>query len=305
MHREKNGSLTSEIVHADMLADLQASRNIHIEDCNRVCLALGPYRNLTTLTASALFLHPNCQVLNHARDRIFNAPDINFLSSYSQVRFNNFIKYAILISGKGERGKHGGSITFSHAFDPQHEMADIFQKTGLNLIKNKINCLFWKESLTISNHIRDHLENLETMLYQEQRLVFLLPIRNPLDCAISNLHSGHASRFRIENSQQSIHTCILAILDEINWFLSHQEKYSDRFFHYFAHTIDKDMLKTLANFLILSHDEEWIANALRVMVVKSSYEHEDSILQFYRKSVEIIFAGKPWAQQQLLKFIPR
>ena len=35
-----------------------------------VGLILGPYRNLTTLTASVLSLHPECQALNHAGPRL-------------------------------------------------------------------------------------------------------------------------------------------------------------------------------------------------------------------------------------------
>ena len=35
-------------------ADLAASRGVDISACKSVCLALGPYRNLTTLTAATL-----------------------------------------------------------------------------------------------------------------------------------------------------------------------------------------------------------------------------------------------------------
>ncbi|MHB8529324.1 MAG: hypothetical protein ACYC8V_07420, partial [Caulobacteraceae bacterium] len=41
-----------------------------VDGVRRTAVILGPYRNLTTLTASVLALHPQCQVLNHASDRI-------------------------------------------------------------------------------------------------------------------------------------------------------------------------------------------------------------------------------------------
>ena len=63
--------------------DLRTSRYLDIQDIESVCLTLGPYRNLTTLTASVLFLHPNCQVLNHAGIRIYGNRQIDFLWDYN------------------------------------------------------------------------------------------------------------------------------------------------------------------------------------------------------------------------------
>lgn len=53
-----------------------------IQDVRAVCLALGPYRNLTTLTASVIALHPNCQVLNHGWSRVAGKGKLNFLTDY-------------------------------------------------------------------------------------------------------------------------------------------------------------------------------------------------------------------------------
>ncbi|QVL53511.1 MAG: hypothetical protein KFB97_03780 [Cyanobium sp. M30B3] len=287
---------------AEVYADLQASCDINIDSCKRVCLILGPYRNLTTLTASTLFLHPNCQVLNHARDRVFRVPQVNFLSSYSLETFERFIKYAILISGKGQRGKHGGSITFSHAFDPQYGMSEVFNKKGFELIKKNIDCLLWKESLEASNLIRDYNVNLDELLNSEPRLVFLLPIRYPLDCALSNLKTGHALRFQGINDSISFQECLDAILREIYWFLSLQRQYKDRFYHYYSHSINREMLVGLARFLSLTPNDDWISSALEVMIVKSGYRHSDSLVKAYRDAVEAIFSDMPCAAEHLLHF---
>ena len=47
------------------------SRCVDIKYVGYVCLTPGPYRNLTTLTVSVLYLHPDYQVLNHAGTRLF------------------------------------------------------------------------------------------------------------------------------------------------------------------------------------------------------------------------------------------
>ena len=174
--------------------DLLRSRSLNITNCKSVCLALGPYRNLTTLTAATLFLHPNCQVLNHAGSRIYGNNHVDFLSDYSEERLNHFIQFAIRISGKGRRGNYGGSITYSHAFDSKYEIKNKFVKSSLELEKKQIKCLFWKESLLTSNLIREKNVDLCSIFEKDDRLRFLMPIRNPLDCAMSNLKTGIYTR---------------------------------------------------------------------------------------------------------------
>ncbi|MDA1267369.1 MAG: hypothetical protein O2816_19990 [Planctomycetota bacterium] len=92
-----------------------------------VCLALGPYRNLTTLTAGLLALHPACQVLNHAGVQLLPDPERNFLADYSPGRMRAFLRSALDLSAGGERGQQGGAITKSHAFDPQHPLGRLYQ----------------------------------------------------------------------------------------------------------------------------------------------------------------------------------
>jgi hypothetical protein len=135
---------------------LLASKSINIESIKTVCLALGPYRNLTTLTASILFLHPHCQVLNHAGQRIFDENELDFIADYTNEKFETFLRYAIYISQGGIRRDYGGSITQSHAFDQKHGIRNLFIASKLSLVKEKITTLFWKESLRTANHIREN-----------------------------------------------------------------------------------------------------------------------------------------------------
>ena len=282
--------------------DLITSKSIDIKDCKSVCVTLGPYRNLTTMTAAAMFLHPNCQVLNHAARRIFGNSKVDFLSDYSEEKFIRFIKFAVEISGKGHRGSMGGSITYSHAFDSKHNMRKAFVNTGLELRKQQIKCLFWKESLRTSNLIREKHVDLGSILAKEERLRFLMPIRNPLDCAVSNLKTGHVRLFQGLDKGSSVLQVVRAVLDEIHRFATYGEKFPGRFFYFFEHAISREMLINLATFLKLDPNEAWLSDALSVMTTKSNYAHDNELLAFYRETVNDKFSRFPALSEGLLTF---
>lgn len=282
--------------------DLMLSRFIDIKECKSVCLALGPYRNLTTLTAATLFLHPNCQVLNHGGGRIFGNPEVDFLSDFSEETFNRFIQFAIKISTKGKRGAYGGSITYSHAFDQEYPMREAYRNSHTGILKDNITCLFWKESLLTSNWIRKKNVDLAGIFRQDDRLRFLLPIRNPLDCAVSNMKTGHAKILGNITSRSSEIEVTKAVLDEILWFAELHGKYPGRFFFYFEHEIAREMLVRLAAFLQIPPDETWVRNALSVMQIKKPYQHNASLIAFYQEYLNRQFAEFPVLQQGLLLF---
>lgn len=282
--------------------DLIRSRSIDISACESVCLALGPRGNLTTLTAATLFLHPDCQVLNHAGTRIYGNKQIDFLSDYSEERFERFIQFAIRISNKGFRGDRGGSITYSHAFDSKYQTKDVYQKTGEGLVKEHIRCLFWKESQRTSNLIREKHVDLGNIFKQNDKLRFLQPIRNPMDCAISNLNTGHVTMFKGLSRSSSVIEVTRTILDEIYWLGELVETYPGRFHYYFEHEISEKMLINLAKFLQLDPDETWLANALSIMKIKPSYDHNRELSTFYRDYVINKFSRFPALSEGLLLF---
>lgn len=282
--------------------DLILSRNMDIQEVEAVCLILGPYRNLTTMTASALFLHPRCQVLNHAGIRIFGNSEIDFLRDYSREKLDRFIQYAITISGKGQRGYRGGSITYSHAFESRHEMKEIFDKSGLDLIKKQIKCLLWKEPLRTANVIREEHVDLGNIFETEDRLRFLLPIRNPLDCAVSNMNTGHVKLFQGLDKNSSVFEVVQAILDEIFWFAELKKRFPDRFFIFTEHEISHEMLVDLAEFMQLDPDKTWITNALSAMKIKSGYKHDSKLILFYQEYIRHKGAKFPDLSKRLAAF---
>lgn len=282
--------------------DLQASSNLDISQVKTVCLAMGPYRNLTTLTASILFLHPNCQVLNHGAERIFGDDRLDFLLHYSKQAADNFIRYAIYISGHGSRGKQGGSITLSHAFDGKHKMQALYKKQfGDQLIKQEINSVFWKESLRTSFHLREHATDLPALFDQEPRLRFLLPIRNPIDCALSNRKTGHAKLWGLGETA-SVEDVLEQVLIEIHWFYQLEQQNPDRFFHYLENDFDRDTVIQLADFLNLDHDPEWQEAVLEAFDISKHYEYPSTLIDAYNSMVGEKFNDHPEMKTRLLAF---
>ncbi len=283
--------------------DMRTSLCLDVQTVKSVCLALGPYRNLTTLTASILFLHPNCQVLNHAGKRIYGKGEVDFLWNYNKDKLDRFIQFARKISEKGQRGDLGGSIVYSHAFDSKHKMKEIYTKNGSGMTKKLIKCLFWKEPLHTANLIRERSVDLASIFESEDRLRFLMPIRNPLDCAVSNLRTGHVNLFQRLGKDSSVFEVLQAVLDEIFWFVDLKTKFPNRFFYFFEHEISRKMLVDLAEFLKLDPTESWISDTLAAMKIKSGYTHDTKLLRFYRDYVCDKCSRFPDLSKGLLAFI--
>ncbi|MBT5753374.1 MAG: hypothetical protein HOI41_00175 [Acidimicrobiaceae bacterium] len=283
--------------------DLFASRSVDIKSCQSVCLTLGPYRNLTTLTGAVLSLHSDCQVLNHGGSRIFGRRQVDFLSSFNPERFDRFVQYALHISTGGQRGSRGGSITYSHAFDAQHAGADALAASSKQSPRGDARCLFWKEPLRTSNLIRDKNVDVSHILDVDGRLRFLLPIRNPLDCAVSNIMTGHTKLFRGLSQDAAVEDVLDAVLDEILWFFELAEGHPERFFHYFEHGISRSMLIELAAFLEIEPTEEWLRGALDAMQVNEGYTHPPKLSKYFCAAVESRFKQYPDLTASLLCFL--
>jgi hypothetical protein len=283
--------------------DYAASQNVPIESVKSVCLFLGPYRNLTTLTASTLFLHPNCQVLNHASTRIFGDERIDFFANYSDATFDAFLRYAIHISQSGARGQYGGSITLSHSFDETYAMKEIFKESfGGDLLKKEIQSLVWKESLRTSNYIRFRNVDVDSMFKCNTRLRFLVPVRHPIDCAFSNLKSGHARHFAGESTASPVERIVAAILGEFAWIEDLRRKNPDRFFVFFEHEFDERTLADLASFLELDQDEKWHKVALAAFELKKRYSHAPELVDSYRADVTRRFGDNPEMAAKFMRF---
>jgi len=284
MHDQFQGLL------AQIEKDIFLSKEVRTDNLKSVCLTLGPYRNLTTLTAAIISLHPGCQVLNHAGMRILGIKELDFLSEYNDNIFANFVKYAVHISGSGTRAEYGGTITLSHAFDHNNMKKRYFERYANVLIKEKIECLYWKESLRLSNYIKQTNVDLGNIFKRNDKLLFLMPIRNPLDCAESNRRTGHMLLFPDMNQDASFEDVLDKILIEFLWFFRLRDKYPERFFYFYENKVDENLWLELATFLRINPTKEWIRDASNNYQIKKTYKHSNESISYYRNKIEEYFS---------------
>lgn len=283
--------------------DQLISFGVDIRHCDSICLTLGPYRNLTTLTAAIFFLHPDCQVLNHGYIRLMRRGYLNFLTTPDRNKTNRFLQYAAQLSKSGRKGDYGGSITLSHAFDPEYPMYQAFKAMGGRWFKPNFKCLYWKESQRTGLHLRNHGADLTELLQRDTRLRFLYPIRNPMDCAFSNLKSGHVVLYDALNKNSSVLEVLNVILNEHLWYAKLQTENPDRFHHFFEYELDTDKLRQLAEFLSLEAKPDWLEQAGPTLSINSHYEHDPHLIEYYEKTVIKRFSMYPEIQSGLMRFI--
>jgi hypothetical protein len=255
-----------------------------------VGMILGPYRNLTTLTASILSLHPDCQVLNHGGKRLLHGRQ-DFIAAYDDDRLDRFCASAIEASVSGKRGEYGGSIRVSHAFDSE-VLSDLYEKRyGNEMLKENIACLVWKESQLVTNRIRSSPDNMRHLIEAAPRLRFLMPVRNPVDCALSNMRTGHAEH--IEGADRSDLANVLdRILEEIAWFSRVSAGHPDRFLMFFQDDTPTEICDGLVRTLGIDDDLEWRdAVGVAFEVKGTRYRYAPSLLLAFDESVTRHFEG--------------
>jgi hypothetical protein len=229
--------------------------NSPTKELRTVGLILGPYRNLTTLTASALSLHPECQVLNHAGRRLVQGRR-DFIGHVDPRHFDRFCKAALKASTGGRPGHYGGSIQLSHAFDRQ-TMRELYEERyGDRSIKDSVKVLVWKDSGDVTKRIRVDPDRIFELIESEPRLRYLLPVRHPLDCAQSNVRTGHAHGIGGVDPTD-VAGVLDRIVEAIGWFGTLMQSYPDRFFMFFQNDDLSDIADGLVRTLELSDDPRW------------------------------------------------
>jgi len=283
--------------------EILKSKSIDISTLETICFLSGPYRNLTTLTASMAVLHPNCQVLNHAQGRILPHNKVDFFKKYSTDKFHNFVRYAIRLSLSGFRGRLGGNILFSHAFDKNILKEKYRERFGEEVLKKNIKCLLWKEGLHLKNHlIKNDITEID-LIRQNSKIKFILPIRNPLDCAKSNQNTGMSNIFININDKSNFQEILKEILDAILEFLENKKQFPSNFFHYYQHSFNEDLLIRFCDFMTLPFDEKWKDDVLEIFNIKPSYSHNEEDIVFYKNYVNEKFTSFPDEMENLIKFV--
>ncbi len=265
-----------------------------------ICLLLGPYRNLTTLTAAVLSLHPNVQVFNHGAERILGNQEVDFIADYSSDKFQRFCNFVVDASADGQNGSYGGTILKSHAFK-KGQLNQLYQaRYGEQRSKDVIRSLIWKDSQRITHAMRKHNFDFDRVLEQEKQLRFLMPVRNPLDCAFSNFRTGHYTIFytgekNSETNFSQAHQLIAssnnvlnrfetqldqvmtALVSEYNFFLNLQKRFPERFYFFFENNFSRQTLQAISSFLQIEDDEKWLSDALLAFDVISKPAFSDTL----------------------------
>jgi hypothetical protein len=264
----------------------------------RVGAFLGPYRNLTTLMASVLALHPRVQVLNHAGRRLLARPELDFVTD--PTRWVRFREAALAESRGGTAGLHGGSITLSHAFEVPAIRAAYRARFGKALVRRRIDALVWKDSLVLGRAIRRSGTNLAQLLDACEGLRFIVPVRHPIDCAVSCVLYGHGKLYTPEVSVVGV---LSGVLRELAWARAVERAHPRRVMVCWEYDFDAAMLARMARFLGLDEERRWMTDATRCFVVAKSYEHPEGLVARYVAKVRETFAGDPAFAAKLLQFV--
>jgi hypothetical protein len=264
--------------------------NYDPENLSTFCLILGPYRNLTTLLSAIVSLHPNAQVLNHAYDRVVNIQNLNIFTNYDKEKFKTLINYIIEISAEGTRGSYGGSILHSHAYANHPQMRETYQERyGENKVKDEIKSIVWKESLSVTRYIKSpQTDDIRNLLEQCPQLRLLLPIRNPIDCAISNLQTGTMAQVLTGSEKPTFEMCLKTILSEVEWFDKLMIEFPDQMMMFSQNQFNPKGINSLASFLEIDCTDAWQQDVKKAVDLKPSYQVEQPVKDYYISSIKAL-----------------
>lgn len=251
---------------------------------------LGPYRNLTTLAAAVLSLHPACRVLNHALDRVVGFPGIDPFAPAGSAAHHRFVRFALAASTGGGRGTFGGSITRSHAFD--REAMRVAAGRAPADGGRRPSVLVWKESMKVTDLFRLRGRDPVAVARANPSVRFLYPVRNPLDCALSNVRTGHA-RYLATTDPTDVGATLDAVLVELGAFLGHRDRYPAGFHLFWEDDPPRELLAALAAHLELPADPAWMEVALEAWRPESRHDHPAELLARYEDRVGELFGDRP------------
>jgi hypothetical protein len=232
-----------------------------------VVLPLGPYRNLTTMSAALFAFHPDAVVLNHAADRVFGSRYDPF-DRLDAERWRRFKAGALRLLRHGRKSSYGGNVLLSHAFR-QGPLRELYAaRFGDVLAKPGASALFWKDSMRIHNRFLAGRPSIDAFLAANAEAVFVFPVRNPMDCARSNLATGHW-RHLVPPQDASFEPVLRKILEALRWFRALERARPDRFWSFTEREFDGPFLGRFAEFCRLSPDPGWRADAPKTIEVRA------------------------------------
>ncbi|MBA3324983.1 MAG: hypothetical protein H0T41_06875 [Rhodobacteraceae bacterium] len=286
---------------ADFALPLRAEELAAADRIATVVLPLGPYRNLTTMTAALFAFHPNAVVLNHAADRVFGSRYDPF-DDLGPERWRAFKAGALRLLQHGRKSSYGGNVLFSHAFrggSLRHLYAARF---GSTLLKPNATALFWKDSMRFQNRFLAGRPEIDAFIAANAQSVFLFPVRNPMDCARSNLATGH-SRHLVAKGDAQFGPVLTRILEALRWFRARERAAPERFWSFTEAELEDRFLDRFAAFCRLPCSAGWREDAPKTIEVAPRSEHAASSRDLYARLTAEFFADDPAMRARLERFL--
>jgi hypothetical protein len=264
-----------------------------------LALLLGPYRNLTTLTAAVLGLHPECVVFNHGFVRVVRHQSLTPFAPSGTPGFDRFLRFAIAAAREGRQGVYGGTIEASHAHE--RSAMQVAQERARSLPTAAPRVVVWKDSMRITNHLRTIGQPPAKLARRNARLRFVLPIRNPLDCAVSNASTRHG-RYLASGRHRTSEGLIEPIVREIRIFCDAAAQLPESFFSFVEGDEPRKTFAGLAEHLGLDAHDAWLDLVDMSWDVGSDYQHPPELVERYRSAVDYHLEPYPELRARLLKF---
>jgi hypothetical protein len=264
-----------------------------------LALFLGPYRNLTTLTAAVLGLHPECVVFNHGFVRVVRHRSLAPFAPVGSPGFDRFLRFAVAAATEGRQGSYGGTIEASHA----HERSTMqqAQQRARALPAGAPRVVVWKDSMRITNHLRTIGQPPAKLAHRNPRVRFVLPIRNPLDCARSNAATRHG-RYLAAGRHRSAEALIEPIVREIRIFQDAANLRPGSFFSFVEGDDARKTFAALAEHLGLDAHDAWLDLVELSWDVGSTYDRDAGLEARYRTAVAYHLEPYPELRDRLLAF---
>jgi hypothetical protein len=255
-------------------------------DVVSIGLMLCPNRNLTTLTAAILSLHPHVQVLNHGFKRLEAAGLLRFLRSGSEDDLEAFLRGAIGLSGYGRQGDYGGNILLSHAYQRLALRAAYARHYADAPVKPDIRCLVWKDGARLLEYLRTNNIAAVGLAERFPRLRFLSPLRRPV-AHLRSLQRYYEPQppdyIRPSLPDLTVECVAKYILAAHEEFLAWSQQRPSQFFAFTEAEFGEQGAAALAHFLGISADKTWRQLAGTFFI--------DDGPQIDDASVQAVFAG--------------
>ena len=269
-----------------------------------LCLPLGPYRNLTTLTAALIAFHPKCVVLNHAAMRILPDRELDIFASPDADTWRRFIQTAIRLARHGGKGMDGGSILQSHAFNDTALREAHRERFGGETVSNRPRLLFWKDSQVIGAYLRHLASRAVGLDGLGVAIRFVVPVRNPLACARSNFDRKSVHRLFPGLAPTSEHEMLDRLLDIYVDLAAKSRADPDRYFLMPEPAFTRQGFIELANFLGIEADEDWLDTAERLIRPRRETGFPAGDWQRYAQAIDTRFDEFPHMRKALRAFVP-